>query len=182
MKRKYVIAGLSLIAVLAIAPQVLAGQSLQSLVKKEVAKQLATSPALTAKKKGKRGPQGPPGPQGAAGTNGANGTARAYGYVDKFFCANPGACTNISPNKGVASVNHLGGGKYCVSVPGLSPATAPAVASVALDESFPGNGSNQVGFSELGSLGCPYPNYQFQTFDPADPNANVDTSFTFVIP
>ena len=116
------------------------------------------------------------------GAAGAPGTARAFGYVDKFFCDNPGPCTATDPKKGVASVTHQGGGKYCVSVPGLSPETAPATVSVALDESFPGNASNAVGYSELGSMSCPFPNYQFRTFDPADPNANVDTSFTFVIP
>jgi hypothetical protein len=166
MKRRYVFGGLALVAVLAIAAPALGGPSLKKLVKKEVAKQISKAT----------------GPAGAPGAAGAAGTARAFGYVDKFFCDNPGPCTATDPKKGVASVTHQGGGKYCVSVPGLSPETAPATVSVALDESFPGNASNAVGYSELGSMSCPFPNYQFQTFDPADPTANVDTSFTFVIP
>src|SRR5215207_8452776 len=167
MKRRYVLAGLAALAVFAVASPAIGGPSLKKLVKKEVAKQISKAT----------------GPAGAPGAPGANGTARAFGYVDKFFCDNPGPCTSTDPKKGVASVTHQGGGKYCVSVPGLSPENAPATVSVALDESFPGNASNAVGFSELGSMSCPYPNYQFQTFDPpADPAANVDTSFTFVIP
>jgi hypothetical protein len=166
MKRRYVFGGLALVAVLAITAPALGGPSLKKLVKKEVAKQISKAT----------------GPAGAPGAAGAAGTARAFGYVDKFFCDNPGPCTATDPKKGVASVTHQGGGKYCVSVPGLSPETAPATVSVALDESFPGNASNAVGYSELGSMSCPFPNYQFQTFDPADPTANVDTSFTFVIP
>jgi hypothetical protein len=64
MRRNYVLAGLALIAAVAIASPALGGPSLKKLVKKEVTKQLA----------GKSGPQGTSGPQGPAGTNGTNGT------------------------------------------------------------------------------------------------------------
>jgi pilus assembly protein FimV len=66
MKRKYVFAGLGLIAVLAIVSPAAGGPSLKSLVKKEVTKQLA-------------GKTGPAGPQGAAGTPGAAGAPGAPG-------------------------------------------------------------------------------------------------------
>ena len=59
------------LVVVAVSPA-LGGPSLQSLVKKEVAKQL--SAAEVSKKKAKRGPPGPPGPAGQNGTNGTNGT------------------------------------------------------------------------------------------------------------
>lgn len=79
MKGKYVVAGIVGVAVLAIASPVLAGPSLSSLIKKEVAKQIS---AQSAAKKGKRGPAGPAGPAGTAGApgaNGANGTPGANG-------------------------------------------------------------------------------------------------------
>jgi hypothetical protein len=68
-------------------------------------------------------------------------------------------------------------------VPGLSPTTAPAIASVDSAQSFPGNGSNEVLVNGLDGGVCPAGQYEFMTFDPpVDPTANVDTSFTFVIP
>src|SRR3954468_221433 len=71
----------------AVSPAI-GGPSLRSLVKQEVAKQVAS----VSKAKGKRGPAGPRGPAGANGTNGAPGTARAYGLVTSQTLA---AC---SPN------------------------------------------------------------------------------------
>ncbi len=185
MKRRYVLAGLAMLGVLVIASPVLAGESLSSLVKKEVAKQLASSSAVSAKKKGKRGPAGPPGPQGAAGTPGAPGTARAFGYVDKFFCQGtlPFTCTATDPkSSNVTGIQQVATGHYCVSVSGVSSASSPAVATVDNSESFPANANNAVQWASLGSAACPTPKYEFDTFDPADPNANVDTSFSFVIP
>src|SRR5262249_6654419 len=84
MKRRYVLGGVGVIAALALTSSALGGPSLQSLVKKEVAKQLS---AAEVSKKGKRGPPGPQGLQGPAGTNGTSGTngtpgtARAYAEV-----------------------------------------------------------------------------------------------------
>ena len=74
MKRRYLFGGLGVVLTLAIVSSALGGPSLQSLVKKEVARQL--SAAETAKTKSKRGP---PGPAGQAGTNGTNGTNGANG-------------------------------------------------------------------------------------------------------
>ena len=65
---------LGLIAALAMISPALGGLSLQSLVKKEVSKQL--SAAQTAKKK--KAKRGPPGPAGPAGTNGAPGGALGF--------------------------------------------------------------------------------------------------------
>jgi hypothetical protein len=77
MKRKYVLGGLAGVATIALVSSALGGPSLQSLVQKEVAKQL--SAAQTAKSKSKRGPRGPAGPAGANGANGANGAPGATG-------------------------------------------------------------------------------------------------------
>jgi hypothetical protein len=173
MKRRYVFAALGVLAALAIASPALGGPSLKKLVKKEVAKQLA----------GKTGPQGP---AGASGVNGTNGTARAFAYVDRFNCPDPGYpddCAPLGPVKGVSSVTAVSAGVYCAIVPGLSPTTAPAIASVDQAQSFPGNASNVVLVNGLDSGVCTAGQYEFKTFDPpADPAANVDTSFTFVIP
>jgi hypothetical protein len=175
MKGRYVLAGLAVLAVLAVATPALGGPSLRKLVKKEVAKQLA----------GKTGPQGPPGANGTNGTNGTDGTARAFGYMDKFFCQGtlPKTCTLTSPkSSNVTSIQQVATGVYCATVTGLSPASTVAVATVDVDESFPGNATNAVQWSSLNSTACPAPKFEFHTFDPADPNANVDTSFSFVIP
>ncbi|HKH41632.1 MAG TPA: hypothetical protein VKA41_07220 [Solirubrobacterales bacterium] len=179
MKRRYVLAGLAALAVLAVSSPALGGPSLKSLVKKEVKKQLA----------GKTGPQGPAGANGANGTNGTNGadgTARAYAYVDRFNCPDPGYpddCAPLDPAKGVSSVTAVSAGVYCAIVPGLSPTTAPAIASVDQAQSFPGNASNAVLVNGLDSGVCTAGQYEFKTFDPAgDPASNVDTAFTFVIP
>ena len=59
MKRRYVVVGLGLLAAVALTSSALGGPSLNSLIKKEVAKQLSV--AQVSKKKGKRGPPGPRG-------------------------------------------------------------------------------------------------------------------------
>jgi hypothetical protein len=80
-------------------------------------------------------------------------------------------------------VTAVSAGVYCAIVPGLSPTSAPAIASVDSAESFPGNGSNVVLVDGLDSGVCTAGQYEFRTFDPpGDPTANVDTSFSFVIP
>jgi hypothetical protein len=170
MRRSYVLAGLGVLAALAIASPAIGGPSLKKLVKKEVSKQISKAT----------------GPQGAPGAPGADGTARAYAYVDHFDCPDPGYpddCAPLGPVKGVSSVTAVSAGVYCAIVPGLSPTTAPAVASVDSAESFPGNGSNAVLVDGLDSGVCTAGQYEFRTFDPpGDPAANVDTSFTFMIP
>jgi hypothetical protein len=178
VKLRHLVLAVVALAALLIASPALGGPSLRSLVKKEVAKQLA----------GKTGPPGAAGAAGAAGAPGAagaNGTARAFGYMDKFFCQGtlPFTCTATTPHSSnVTSIQQVATGHYCVTVTGLSPSTSPAVATVDASESFPGNATNAVQWASLGSGACSSPKYEFDTFDPADPNANVDTSFSFVIP
>jgi hypothetical protein len=105
--------------------------------------------------------------------------------MDKFFCQGtyPVTCTATSPkSSNVTSIQQIAAGVFCVTVTGLSPVSTPAVATVDADESFPGNANNAADWSSLNSLNCQPPKFEFRTFDPADPNANVDTSFSFVIP
>jgi len=100
MKRKYVLSGLALIATLAIASPVLAGESLSSLVKKEVAKQLGAQTAK--KKKSKRGPPGPAGPQGPTGPGGPAGPAGG-GLLTGRINAMPSSGVNFGGPSGVGN-------------------------------------------------------------------------------
>jgi hypothetical protein len=71
MKRRYVLAGLGLLAMLAVVSSALGGPSLKSLVRKEVAKQLA----------GKTGPAGSQGAPGTPGAPGAPGSPAASAFL-----------------------------------------------------------------------------------------------------
>jgi hypothetical protein len=133
MKRRYVFAGLVALVVVAVASPAFGGPSLRSLVKKEVKKQLA-------------GKTGPAGTNGTNGTNGVNGTARAFAYVDHFVCNAPpdDNCGVNATSKGVTSVVQKSVGKFCITVPGLSPDVAPAVATADFTNSFPSDNSHYV--------------------------------------
>jgi hypothetical protein len=72
---------LGLIAALTMISPALGGPSLQSLVKKEVAKQLNAAQTAKKKKKAKPGPAGPTGPAGANGANGAPGSALGFATI-----------------------------------------------------------------------------------------------------
>src|SRR4051812_8989005 len=78
MKRKYVVIGLGVIGALAIAWPVLAGQSLSSMVRQEVAKQLSSAQSAKSKK-GRPGPPGPAGPAGPTGPQGPTGVTGSQG-------------------------------------------------------------------------------------------------------
>lgn len=122
---------LALFATMAVVSPALGGPSLQSMVRDEVAKQLAS----TAKKKKKKAKPGPAGPQGPAGPAGAAGSARAYAKVNSHAgspCTG-GAGTNcaFSSSKGVAQVVRLAAGRYCVFATGISGSLATAAVSVA---------------------------------------------------
>jgi hypothetical protein len=174
MKRRYVFAGLVVIVVVAVASPALGGPSLRSLVKKEVKKQLA-------------GKTGPGGTNGTNGTNGANGTARAFAYVDHFVCNAPpdDNCGVNSTSKGVTSVVQKTVGKFCLTVPGLSPSVAPAVATADFTNSFPSDNSHYVMTSGNNSGSCTAGQYEVEAFDPdvgGDTGLNLDTSFTFIVP
>jgi hypothetical protein len=174
MKRSYVLAGLVALVVVAVASPALGGPSLRSLVKKEVKKQLA-------------GKTGPAGTNGTGGTNGANGTARAFAYVDHFVCNAPpdDNCGVNSASKGVTSVVQKTVGKFCITVPGLSPDVAPAVATADFSNSFPSDNTHYVMTAGNSSGSCAAGQYEVEAFDPdvgGDTGLNLDTSFTFIVP
>jgi hypothetical protein len=172
--KRYVLAGFVVLAALAIASPALGGPSLRSLVKKEVKKQLA-------------GKSGPAGANGTNGTNGANGTAHAFAYVDHFVCNAPpdDNCGVNATSKGVTAVVQKSVGKFCITVPGLSPDVAPAVATADFINSFPSDGSHYVMTAGNSSGSCTTGQYEIEAFDPdvpGDTGLNLDTSFTFIVP
>ena len=183
MKRRYVVAGLGLLAAVALTSSALGGPSLNSLIKNEVAKQL--SAAQVSKKKGKRGPpgpQGPPGPAGTNGTNGADGTARAYAFVDHFFCnGGPPLTCSVDRAKGVSSIKETTStsGVYCVTAPGLDPQTSPAVATVDYGESSSPVTQLVTWYSQNNA--CSAGQYEFRTLTNTGAQT-TDVSFSFVIP
>ena len=104
MKRRYIVAGLAAVAVVAVAGPAVGGPSLKSLVQKEVAKQLDAGATASAKGKGKRGPRGPA--RGAAGATGAAGTARAYARVTSHVLDDCAPQCAFDDAKGVSGVTH----------------------------------------------------------------------------
>lgn len=90
---------LGLIAALTMISPALGGPSLQSLVKKEVSKQL--SAAQTSKKK--KSKRGPPGPAGPPGVNGAPGSAVGFATVN--FVANVAHVDTSTSSPGITDAN-----------------------------------------------------------------------------
>jgi hypothetical protein len=93
-----VVIALGLVAALAMVSPALGGPSLQSLVKKEVSKQLSAD--IAKKKKSKRGP---PGPAGPAGTNGTNGSALGFATLTQSSGTAHVVAAESSP--GITSAN-----------------------------------------------------------------------------
>lgn len=169
---------MALTLTLAVASPALGGPSLRSLVKQEVAKQVAS----VSKAKGKRGPRGPQGPPGTNGTNGAPGTARAYGLVTSqgFSACSPNC--ELSHSSGISNVTRTGVGLYCVFVPGVDAHDVSAVADAAFGptSSPEGNGTAQTSTHCSGT-----PAFEVKTFRKtggADAVAADDVGFTILVP
>ncbi|MDQ6822022.1 MAG: hypothetical protein M3076_17055 [Actinomycetota bacterium] len=99
-----------------------------------------------------RGKTGPRGPQGTAGTPGTPGTARAYGEV-----SGSGALSNSFGNP---SVSHPTTGRYCVTVPGVDPATSTIAVTLNV-----GSASSAAPTSEAAGAGavCPVGTWEVAT-------------------
>jgi Collagen triple helix repeat (20 copies) len=141
MKRRYVFAGLALVAAVAIASPAIGGPSLKKLVKKEVAKQLAgkTGPQGPQGPAGPAGAQGAPGTPGAPGAPGAPGTARAYAEIQPRGSGGCGVDPPPQPclfdrDNGISNVTWTGTGIYCVVAPGIDPLEVAAVVGVDWNE------------------------------------------------
>ena len=165
------------LALVVVSPAI-GGPSLRSLVKQEVAQQVAS----VSKAKGKRGPRGPQGPPGANGANGAPGTARAYGLVTSHTLSPCSPNCEVTHDSGIANVTRTGTGLYCVFVPGVDANQVSAVADVAFGptNSPEGNASAQT------STQCSGTNaFEVKTFRRTGANDAVsadDVGFTIIVP
>ena len=134
-------------------------------------------------------PRGPRGFTGPAGPAGPAGSARAYGYV-----TGAGALV-AARSKGGATVSHTVDGVYCITIPGISPASS--VMSVDLDfsvsaTSLPAAADNSQGIVEVAyTPDAPCTAGQFEvdtlstTFDAGGlqtGNVETDQAFTFIVP
>jgi hypothetical protein len=110
VKLSHLVIALAVIAALAVVSPAVGGPSLKSLVKKEVAKQIA----------GKTGPPGPAGATGGIGATGATGATGAAGSAVAFAHINANGTLDGPRSKNIAGVSFNDPAKYyCVrtSVP-----------------------------------------------------------------
>jgi Collagen triple helix repeat (20 copies) len=78
---------------------------------------------------GQPGVQGPKGDQGLQGIQGDPGSARAYGEV----ALGPADAPILSHTKGVPTMTRGGLGHYCLTVPGVDPATTTVSVTLSVD-------------------------------------------------
>jgi hypothetical protein len=138
----------------------------------------------------KRGqlPAGPTGAPGPPGEPGAPGSARAYAHVEAESCAsnNPGATCAATLAKGVTSiVRHDSAGSYCVTAPGLSPTSTPALATVDVGSDI--SGAQVTAETDLGNTECGPNGFRVVTLASFPsisngPSERGDLSFTILIP
>jgi hypothetical protein len=172
---------MALTLTLAVVSPAIGGPSLRSLVKQEVAKQVAS----VSKAKGKRGPRGPQGPAGANGANGANGapgTARAYGLVTSQSSAACSPNCTLSLSSGISNVTRTGTGLYCVFVPGVDAHNVSAVADAAFGPTASPEGD---GTAQTSTFCSGTPAFEVKTFRKTGGAAAVavdDVGFTILVP
>jgi hypothetical protein len=169
---------MALTLTLAVVSPAIGGPSLRSLVKQEVAKQVAS----VSKAKGKRGPRGPQGPAGANGANGAPGTARAYGLVtSQAFSACSPNC-ELSNSSGISNVTRNGVGFYCVFVPGVDAHNVSAVADVAFGPTNSPEGNTTAETSTYCSGTPAFEVITMRRTGAGDAVAADDVGFTILVP
>jgi hypothetical protein len=149
--------------------------------------------AVTWSRTGPAGARGAQGPQGVAGSNGLNGSARAYARV--FGVAGgPSSQPSFDPGatKGFTAVTEPLTGHYCLTAPGLDPATTAPVATPVFN---PGASLNAIMVAVApGGLGSVCPNDEFHVvvervqLDNSGPSPFVEAvpignvSFTIAVP
>jgi hypothetical protein len=170
---------LGLILAIVVVSPALGGPSLRSLVKQEVAKQVAS---VSKSKRGPRGPAGPAGPAGTNGTNGAPGTARAYGLVTSQAGSACSPNCTLSLSSGITNVTRTGTGLYCVFVPGVDAHQVSAVA----DAAFGPTSSPEGDATAQTSTYCSGTNaFEVKTFRKSLGNTAAsadDVGFTIIVP
>jgi hypothetical protein len=169
---------MALTLMLATVSPALGGPSLRSLVKQEVAKQVAS----VSKAKGKRGPRGPQGPAGANGANGAPGTARAYGLVTSQAMSPCSPNCTLTHASGITNVTRTGTGFYCVFVPGVDAHLVSAVADAAFGPTAVPEGDGTAQTSTHCSGTNAFEVLTFRKTAGATAVAADDVGFTIIVP
>lgn len=95
----------------------------------------------------------PQGATGKTGDQGPAGTARAYVYVNSSTCAT-GACSP-GRSKNVTAVTRLTTGRYCITAPGLDPATTPGLTAVEFQNTDDPETLGSAHWRNIGDSGCP---------------------------
>ncbi|MGN6275920.1 MAG: hypothetical protein ACTHNP_08320 [Solirubrobacterales bacterium] len=125
------------------------------------------------------GPQGPRGAEGAVGPAGAAGSARAYAYVNGSVSS---PSFNAQRTRGFSAVSEPAKGVYCLTAPGIDPATtAPAVTAV-YNSGFAGVPTSAK--LEARGEGCAAGQFEVLTQD-IQSGSEVDSpnlDFTIVVP
>lgn len=80
---------------------------------------------------GPRGPAGQDGQDGADGADGEDGSARAFATINPTGVGGSGTVLSARSTPG-ATVTRPSEGNYCVTFPGINPATSAAVASATI--------------------------------------------------
>lgn len=80
---------------------------------------------------GEPGPRGPAGQDGQDGADGEDGSARAFATINPTGVGGSGTVLSARSTPG-ATVTRPSEGNYCVTFPGINPATSAAVASATI--------------------------------------------------
>jgi hypothetical protein len=172
---------LGLILAIVVVSPAIGGPSLRSLVKQEVAKQVA-SVSKAKGKRGPRGPQGPPGANGANGAAGAPGTARAYGLVTSQASSACSPNCTLSLSSGISNVTRTGVGLYCVFVPGVDAHNVSAVADAAFGPTASPEGNGTAQTSTFCSGTPAFEVITFRKTGGAEAVASDNVGFTILVP
>ena len=140
--------------------------------------------------RGEKGERGERGPAGPAGLTGPAGSARAYGYVAGDGTLNP------ARSRGGATVTHPFTGRYCIAIPGVTPASGVMTVDLDFNNSAtmapPPDPGDAAGFVEVDytAPGCAPGEFRVnaieQQFDAVTGahigNEYFDQPFAFVVP
>ncbi|WP_193610099.1 hypothetical protein [Nocardioides lijunqiniae] len=129
------------------------------------------APRAVTRLRGQRGPQG---------QAGAPGAVRGYAHI---------VGANVNRQSGGITVTNPFAGTYCVTVPGVDPATSPAVVSLDYAHSSTSTEPNAPqGAVEVATLACPKGTFGVRTFIRTFPDAsttvleNANQGFTILVP
>jgi hypothetical protein len=167
--------GISVPAMADGSPAAHSGGAPHAKVVATVAKAVKRGPRGLRGPQGAQGAPGAQGPQGPAGPAGPAGSAVAYAAVILNSPQQP----TLQKAKGFTSVRSPQPGIYCLSAPGIDPATAGPVMS---GEYTTGPAYTATIVSDAGLQQCGGGEFQVDTFWDADGSPNDQVSFWVAIP